>query len=103
MLKTLTRVPLSEAVAKSLPSKESAKHARAVEWAWTKRVRRTSYSSMRTCIIFYIIERQTFCCGDGSMDVFSAPPQVPHDPLSYLFVLEQSLQDQGGSLAVYMP
>ena len=42
VLKMRISVPRSEAVASSLPSRESAMQARAVEWAWMNLVRLTS-------------------------------------------------------------
>ena len=44
------RVPFSDAVASSLPSSDSAREASAVVCACTNFVRRTSYSSTRTCM-----------------------------------------------------
>ena len=46
---TRTSVPLSEAVASRRPSWLSAMHASALVCAWMNLVRRTSYSSTRTC------------------------------------------------------
>ena len=44
-----TSVPRSEAVASSLPSSDSAMHTSGELCAWMNLVRRTSYSSTRTC------------------------------------------------------
>ena len=47
-----TSVPRSEAVASSLPSSDSAMHTSGELCAWMNLVRRTSYSSTRTCSTF---------------------------------------------------
>ncbi len=44
-----TSVPRSDAVASSLPLSDSARHASPEECACMNFVRRTSYSSTRTC------------------------------------------------------
>ena len=48
-----TSVPRSEAVASSLPSSDSAMHTSGELCAWMNLVRRTSYSSTRTCSMYH--------------------------------------------------
>ena len=59
-----TSVPRSEAVASSLPSNDSAMHTSGELCAWMNLVRRTSYSSTRTCSSF----RSVYCLQEAGRE-----------------------------------